>query len=93
MKLGNPSKEEEYILTLEEKKKTFIPKSVVSKSVYDKLTSLDIKTVGDVLARGHVEMEALTNTATVSKIDAFMRTMGLSLFPRIRDGVPRKTWT
>ena len=53
MKLGNPSKEEEYILTLEEKKKTFIPKSVVSKSVYDKLTSLDIKTVGDVLARGH----------------------------------------
>ena len=25
MKLGNPSKEEEYILTLEEKKKTFIP--------------------------------------------------------------------
>ena len=81
MKLGNPSKEEEYILTLEEKKKTFIPKSVVSKSVYDKLTSLDIKTVGDVLARGHVEMEALTNTATVSKIDAFMRTMGLSLFP------------
>ena len=67
------------------KKKTFIPKSVVSKSVYDKLTSLDIKTVGDVLARGHVEMEALTNTATVSKIDAFMRTMGLSLFPRIRD--------
>ena len=67
------------------KKKTFIPKSVVSKSVYDKLTSLDIKTVGDVLARGHVEMEALTNTATVSKIDAFMRTMGLSLFPRIRE--------
>lgn len=85
MKLGNPSKEEEYILTLEEKKKTFIPKSVVSKSVYDKLTSLGIKTVGDVLARGHVEMEALTNTATVSKIDAFMRTMGLSLFPRIRE--------
>ena len=67
------------------KKKTFIPKSVVSKSVYDKLTSLDIKTVGDVLARGHVEMEAITNTATVSKIDAFMRTMGLSLFPRIRE--------
>lgn len=90
MKLGNPSKEEEYILTLEEKKKTFIPKSVVSKSVYDKLTSLDIKTVGDVLARGHVEMEALTNTATVSKIDAFMRTMGLSLFPRIREwGAPK----
>ena len=85
MKLGNPSKEEEYILTLEEKKKTFIPKSVVSKSVYDKLTSLDIKTVGDVLARGHVEMEALTNAATVSKIDSFMRTMGLSLFPRIRE--------
>lgn len=93
MKLGNPSKEEEYILTLEEKKKTFIPKSVVSKSVYDKLTSLDIKTVGDVLARGHVEMEALTNTATVSKIDAFMRTMGLSLFPRIRDELTLISWT
>ena len=30
-------------------------------------------------------MEALTNTATVSKIDVFMRTMGLSFFPRIRE--------
>ncbi|MBR1501563.1 MAG: hypothetical protein IJ616_06320 [Bacteroidales bacterium] len=86
MKMMDSSrKKDEYVLSTEEKKRVFFPKSIVSKSVYEKLEKLDIRTVGDVMARGQKEMEALTNAATVSKLDAFMRTMGLSLFPRARE--------
>lgn len=83
--MDSSEKKNAYILSTEEKKNTIIPKSVVSKSVYDKLMGLGIKTVGDVISHGAKEMEALTNAATVSNLDAFMCTMGISLFPRLRE--------